>query len=222
MQAVINDLVNPIFDYVRDFQQSCSDINITTFKPRLIALIENFSLKAKEQHLDEIVVRDIKYGITAFIDELVLTSNWEDKYTWCEETLQIRFFGDHLAGERFFEKLSNARMKGELYIPVIAIYYACLEFGFCGIYRIRNKEYLITLKRELKEQIAKFTDFSIMSKLHLNKENSFTRKRRVANLFDPMIWVIGVGIICFATFVGYNHAMDKYEREILTQIAGEL
>ena len=220
MLAVINELVNPIFDYVRDFKAYKSEINISDFKPKIISLIENFSTKAISNNVEENIVQDIKYGLTAFIDEMVLISDWQAKYDWCEETLQIRFFGDHLAGERFFEKLSNARIKGESYLAVITIYYACLELGFCGIYRIRNKEYLITLKRELKEQIEKFVSFNILTKLHLNKENSLTSKKRESNFFDPVIWAIGIGVICFATFVGYKQAIDKYEGQILAEVTG--
>src|SRR3989344_8991206 len=42
------------------------------------------------------------YALAAFVDELVLLSDWNFKKQWMSQTLQWQLFQEHLAGEGFF------------------------------------------------------------------------------------------------------------------------
>ena len=44
------------------------------------------------------------------MDEIILSSDFAIRGDWERSPLQLRLFGEHLAGERFFDKLEKLRV----------------------------------------------------------------------------------------------------------------
>lgn len=81
---------------------------------------------------------DVKFALVAFIDEVVLSpsNNFPLRDEWEQTPLQLEFFGEHLAGVKFFERLEAAAREIEGRADVVEVYYLCLLFGYRGKYNI--------------------------------------------------------------------------------------
>lgn len=123
-------------------------------RAKLFHSFDSFEKRCYESQLDSSLVNDAKYAMAAFVDEKVMSSAWPHKLSWMGKPLQLEFFGDNLAGEGFFKKLTTLRQSGDRNIDVLEIYFLCLQLGFEGMYRMRGLEQLQALQVDLRTQIA--------------------------------------------------------------------
>lgn len=122
-----------------------------TLRQRVLALFETLRARAgKRGHLPA-DIESTQYALTAFLDEAILHSGWQDKQTWSSQPLQAQFFGEALAGVNFFERLSHLRRQSP---ETTEVFYLCISLGFKGQYRDPRlegqlNELLADLRREL-------------------------------------------------------------------------
>jgi len=148
---------------------------IFSLMSRLILSPENFSedFRARIEHefsefkaqgltlgLTMQKIENSLYALSAYVDELVLVSTWADRKVWMGQSLQAFYFKEHLAGEKFFERLAILRQQGENEADVLSLYYLCLQLGFQGKYRLLGSEqlhaYLVDFKAQLERYQKKF------------------------------------------------------------------
>jgi type VI secretion system protein ImpK len=72
-----------------------------------------------------------RFAVFAWIDEMILKSQWKERRRWVSEKLQYVYFDTGDAGEVFFERLNKL---GPHQMEVREIYYLCLSLGFMGRY----------------------------------------------------------------------------------------
>lgn len=123
-----------------------------SLREEVISRFDAFDLACLEQGLAGEDLQNIKYALTAFIDESALKSEKaEVSDAWRLAPLQMAFFGEHMAGEGFFNKLTELRQSANS--DVLEIYYLCLQLGFKGIYAITTPEKLVALQVDLRAQL---------------------------------------------------------------------
>lgn len=71
------------------------------------------------------------FPVCAWIDETVLSSDWEEKDKWLRNPLQLVFFKTMNAGEEFFSRLDGIDPSAR---EVREVYDYCLTLGFRGRY----------------------------------------------------------------------------------------
>ncbi len=81
-----------------------------------------------------------QFAVFSWIDEAVLSSQWQEKLKWQGEQLQRTHFQTVDAGELFFDKL-NELQPGQL--AVREVYYICLALGFSGRFCNPGDEFLL-------------------------------------------------------------------------------
>jgi type VI secretion system protein ImpK len=104
-------------------------------------------LKQMEQDAGSLGYRDAqveaaKFALAAFADETVLTEEFHLRDEWEKFPLQHEYFGEHLAGVKFFERLDELVKDAEANADVIEVYYICLLAGFKGKYKIYLEDQL--------------------------------------------------------------------------------
>lgn len=82
-------------------------------------------------------VDDMRYALVALIDETVLQKGGPLRDFWLPKLLQLRYFGENVAGQAFFHRLEQIRSDAAR-TDVLRVYYLCLLFGFQGQYRVRG------------------------------------------------------------------------------------
>ena len=95
-----------------------------------------------------------KYAFCAALDEAILSQPSDLREEWERNPLQLRLFGEHLAGEHFFDRLEQLRAQGAPRLPSLEVYYYCLLLGFEGKYRLEGPEKLGYLTARLGDEIA--------------------------------------------------------------------
>ena len=76
------------------------------------------------------------FAVVAFLDESVLTSRNQVFSTWSRMPLQEELFGEHMAGETFFQyvQLLLSRRDSVETVDVLELYYLCMLLGYRGRY----------------------------------------------------------------------------------------
>lgn len=81
-----------------------------------------------------------RFAVVAWVDETLLSSEWQDKGKWQKEPLQRLYYQTADAGEIFFDRLNGI---GPHQRDVREVYYLCLAMGFKGRYIHQGDDYLL-------------------------------------------------------------------------------
>jgi type VI secretion system protein ImpK len=187
------------------------------FRDIIVSDFVEFERKAYTLQIDPIDIPELKYAIAAFIDECVMYSEWPNRLQWMGRPLQLQFFGDHVAGENFFKKLSELRQNGQQKIDLLEIYYHCLQLGFEGMYRLKGEDQRISLISGLRAQIetARGYSDSLLSKAGLPEENFVKHVSRTVPF-----WIIGsvAAALILLIYLSFNIGINITSKSSLKQI----
>lgn len=81
-----------------------------------------------------------EFAIYAWIDEMLLSIDWDGRQQWQKEQLQRIYFKTTKAGEEFFDRLNALGMHQR---DVREVYYLCLALGFYGRYIHKEDSFLL-------------------------------------------------------------------------------
>lgn len=163
----------------------------------LMTLFEEAGLRCLELGLSEAIWEEAKFVMAAFIDEMILNEPHCSLHAeWSQESLQLMFFKEHLAGETFFERLSELKKTEHHHILLLELYYWCLFLGYQGKYHQAEHselEKLIDSLRSLLQQYATLTPPLPMVNLKNKKRFS------AAGRLKKSLWWIAL-IICVGSY----------------------
>ena len=126
------------------------------FQGQLLESFEQFERACYSAQVTTNQMQQAKFALAATCDELVMSSGAECCMTWMACPLQMTFFGNNRAGEEFFERLEQLQLAGSKQLPVLEIYYVCLQLGFEGAYKIKGQEQLCALMVDLRSHLEEF------------------------------------------------------------------
>lgn len=187
------------------------------FRERILNGFGEFERAASGAGVESEAIGEARYALAAFADEAVLSSAWPYKDQWSGQPLQLQFFGEHLAGEGFFKKLSQLRQAGERKADVLEVYYICLQLGFEGVYKVRGTEALRSLQVDLRAQINDYRGDSA-SELSVHGKPKNAILDRVER--NVPYWVVGAATIAilFFGYVGFDVAVGEQARVAYRQV----
>jgi type VI secretion system protein ImpK len=117
--------------------------------------VERFQARAKELDLPVTEAEQGLYALVALIDETAVNHEGPLKEYWQPRLLQLRYFNENVAGDGFFDRLSQLRGDPKN-ARVLRVYYLCLLFGFRGKYRVRGSELeLIEIEESLRAELQR-------------------------------------------------------------------
>jgi type VI secretion system protein ImpK len=114
----------------------------SSLKIRVNELFEKFERDARVAGIDNEKIRLAKFALVAFLDETIISSEWNQKDDWLSEPLQIKMFDTFNAGEEFFTYMHDLRQQTGRNKEVLEIFYLCLSLGFKGKYQLQSPENL--------------------------------------------------------------------------------
>lgn len=187
------------------------------FRERIKQFLSGFERGAKRLNASTDDVYLAKFAFCALIDEVVLMSKLRVRDVWERRPLQLEFFGEQLAGERFFEHLETLRQGGAARLQVLEVFHMCLLLGFQGRYILEGSEKLNYLTGRLGDEIAQLR----------GKRPSFAphwaAPDRVAHALkrDVPLWVIGsvFALAALLAFVGLRWSLERQTRADLAPYA---
>ena len=98
-------------------------------RQRVTSMLEEASRRASRLDIPDDHFLKAEFAVCTWIDELLISSQWENRYAWVAQLLQRERYGISNAGELFFEKLAALSTDEK---DVREVYLACLSFGFEG------------------------------------------------------------------------------------------
>jgi type VI secretion system protein ImpK len=117
--------------------------------------VERFQARAKELDLPVTEAEQGLYALVALIDEMAMNQEGPLKEYWQPRLLQLRYFNENVAGDGFFDRLSQLRGDPKS-ARLLRVYYLCLLFGFRGKYRVRGSELeLLEIEEGLRAELQR-------------------------------------------------------------------
>jgi type VI secretion system protein ImpK len=152
-----NDLVafaGPVFDLILRLKAGIVAPS-NDLRPKVEAMLADFEKRAERYRFNHRIIQVSKFALASFVDETVLTNNFPLRDEWEKYPLQLEYFGEQLAGNKFFDKLQAMLKQIEVTQDAVEIYYYCMLLGFKGRYAIYEKEKLLATMQETANALVK-------------------------------------------------------------------
>jgi type VI secretion system protein ImpK len=129
------DLCGDLFAFALQLRSAQDPGDAEALRRHIVKLLERLVSDARAAGIDSAQVDEARYASCALFDEIVLGSKWAMKDAWLSAPLQMTFFQDFTAGEKFYVRLEAARAgKSPREIDLLEVYAQCLAVGFRGKY----------------------------------------------------------------------------------------
>lgn len=125
-----------------------------SFATEILTLLQEYERHARNFGKNVEDIENGKYAFCALLDEVIMTSVPEMRSMWEREPLQLRLFGEHLAGEGFFLRLDKLRLTPEKHLEALEVFHYALLLGFRGRYLLEGSERLEYLIAQLGREIS--------------------------------------------------------------------
>lgn len=152
-----NDLITfagPVFDLILRLRAGIVAPS-NALRPQCAALLEDFEKRAERYRFNHKIVQVSKFALASFIDETVLTNNFPLRDEWEKYPLQLEYFGEQLAGNKFFDKLQAMLKQIETTQDAVEVYYVCMLLGFKGRYGVYEQEKLLAIMQSTANALVK-------------------------------------------------------------------
>ncbi|WP_334190944.1 type IVB secretion system protein IcmH/DotU [Noviherbaspirillum sp.] len=169
----------------------------TEFNKRIEQFLFQFDKNARNLGKPPLAVADAKYAFCALMDEIILSSDFAVREDWERAPLQLRMFGEHLAGDRFFDKLEGLRIDPAANVEALEVFHTCLLLGFQGKYLLEGTEKLNYLISRVNQEIVHArggkAEFAPNWKLP-HRVQQYMRHELPLWLFYALLAAVGVGV----------------------------
>lgn len=152
-----NDLIafaGPIFDLILRLKSGIVAPS-NELRPQIAKLLTDFEKRAERYRLNHKIIQVSKFALASFVDETVLTNNFPLRDEWEKNPLQLEYFGEQLAGNKFFDKLKAMLKQMHVTADAVEVYYVCMLLGFKGRYGVYEKEKLLAIMQKTANELVK-------------------------------------------------------------------
>lgn len=208
------DLLYDGFYMVFLLRNRASPSDPEAFRSRIKQFLTGFERGGRRLDASAEDIHLAKFAYCALIDEVVLMSKMRMRDVWERRPLQLEFFGDQLAGERFFEQLEMLRQGGAPRLQVLEVFHMCLLLGFQGRYVLEGSEKLNYLTARLGDEIAQLRGRRAVFAPH------WAAPDRVAHVLkrEVPLWII-VSVFLFLGAVAYSGLQWVLKRQTQADLA---
>jgi type VI secretion system protein ImpK len=193
-----NDLVTfagPLFDLVLRLKAGIVAPS-NDLRPQVAKMLEDFERRAERYRFNSKVIQVSKFALAAFVDEIVLTNNFPMRNEWERNPLQLEYFGEQLAGNKFFEKLEAMLKQIDATKDAVEIYYMCMLLGFKGRFAVYEQEKLLAIMQETANALVKAGKLKQveLSPHWLSVDQPVTPKKRGMPVWAKLGALAGLGL----------------------------
>lgn len=216
----LTDLAAEAFAYAFQLKAAKDPGKAAEVKQHVVRLFNEFEQAARAGGYKADSIAAGKYALTAYIDELVLSSAAPMKDEWAGSPLQLELFNDFAAGEEFYNKLKTVRAGGDAESREVAgVYFLALTHGFKGMYiDLRGMEERKTLMDGLAAEMKQGVPGDPKSLSPAWKAPDELPKL----VRNSPIWLMPVivGIVLVLMVLGLAITIDLMANGVVTDLAG--
>lgn len=136
--------------------------NAELFRSQVLQAIRLSEQNAKARGYADNDIKLATFAIVAFLDESILNLRKPVFNEWVRKPLQEELFGQHVAGETFFQNLEQllGRRDAPELADLLEVYYLCLLLGYLGRYSITSRGDLRALMGHTDDKIKRIRQSS--------------------------------------------------------------
>lgn len=206
--GTLTDLLYEGFYALFLLRSGCAPKDSEGFDQQLTQFLLDVDQKARVAGIPAEDVESARYAFCAAADEIVLRSPFPVREAWETRPLQLRIFGDQLAGEHFFEKMDDLRHRGSAHLQVLEVYHMCLLLGFQGKYALAGQEKLKYLTAHLGEEIARMRGRTRAFAPHAARPDNVSNKLRSDRSLMILAALFAASALCAFGAFRYTLARD--------------
>ncbi|WP_070096520.1 type IVB secretion system protein IcmH/DotU [Pseudomonas sp. NBRC 111139] len=216
-KPTLKDLVQDFISMALIVRRGRQVTSVQAFEGSVERFFANLERDARAANYSVEQVKDTQYALCAFLDESVLRSDDNALRRHFElQPLQFRYFGVHLAGEGFFEKVDALRADVKQNIDVLEVYHLCLALGFEGKFSLGQKDQLRYLANTLGQDIARYR------KAPKALSPDWALPDQVSQMLrhEVPLWVYLalIALVCVAVYLTLDWLLDKDVAALSEQI----
>jgi type VI secretion system protein ImpK len=152
-----NDLIafaGPIFDLILRLKAGIVAPS-NELRPKIAAMLEDFERRAERYRFSSKIIQVSKFALAAFVDETVLSNNFNLKEEWEKKPFAARTLRRALGGQQVFRKARGDAQADRRDGRRGRNYYVCMLLGFKGRYAVYEKERLLQIMQETANALVK-------------------------------------------------------------------
>jgi type VI secretion system protein ImpK len=196
-------------------KNGCGPQDKVAFADNMTGFLADVDRNAKALGISAEDVTAAKYAFCSAVDEIILRSSYEVREAWETRPLQLRVFGDQLAGEHFFHRLEDLRAKGAVHVEALEVFHMCLLLGFQGRYALDGRDKLDYLVARLGDEIARMRGRTRGFAPHAERPDQVVNPLRS----DLSLWVLGAVFLVagLGAYLGFRTALSGETETVLAQ-----
>lgn len=185
------------------------------FADHMTQFLGDVDRQAKQLGIAAEDVTAAKYAFCAAVDEIILSSQHDIRESWETRPLQLRVFGDQLAGEHFFNRLEDLRAKGAVHLQALEVFHMCLLLGFQGRFALDAPDKLNYLTARLGDEIARMRGKARGFAPHAERPDQVVNKLRS----DLSLWVLGsvFALSGLLAYIGFRASLAHNTQVTMSQ-----
>jgi type VI secretion system protein ImpK len=143
----IGRIAGDLFGYMALFQQAPEGQrpSLPALQSHVLRLLKEISADPRGQDVPPAELEEARFALVAWVDEVVLRSDWAGRDAWEREPLQLQVFATNKAGDEFYEHLERLHPDQ---LAAREIYFLCLAMGFEGGYVGRDADRQTLMARQ--------------------------------------------------------------------------
>ena len=174
-------------------------------RSRILDMLKQAEQKALMDAIPTSDISDARFAIVAFLDEVILGSNWDQRGLWVTNPLQVELYGNAVAGNEFFERLERLKADASFRKNALEVYYLCLALGFKGKFHMSGSGGEHKLLMLIDDTYARISAVSndraqTLAPHGLPHDQTVTEIKRNVPSWVIMVAAAGVGLIVYVVF----------------------
>ncbi|KQV85038.1 type VI secretion system protein ImpK [Massilia sp. Root351] len=188
------------------------------FAEKVLTFLAGFENEARRLRAHGTDIEAAKYAYCAALDETILASGFPIRGPWERRPLQLRVFGDQLAGEHFFDRLEDLRAKGGVRLQALQVFHLCLLLGFKGKYALDSSDKLACLTARLGDEISHIKGRSRGFAPRAERPDQVAHKLRS----DVPLWTLAAvfSLAALGVYAGMKASLEHATRQGMADYAG--
>lgn len=206
--------INPLITAATPLLNFISNLHLSHIKQEANILYQEITheIKAFEAMTQTLGYRSenilvARYILCATLDELILTSAWEQKEQWQKHKLLNSFHNEDWGGERIFLILDRLSADPSLHIDLLELLYLCLSLGYLGKYQfIENGKLKIEEISEKLYQLIRWQrgDFKKQLAIPLNNPTEISNHIIHPDTLSANIISAFTLVLLVSLYLGFN------------------
>lgn len=209
---------SPIFDLILRLQAGLIKPS-NELRPKIKSLLEDFDRRAERYKFNHKITNEAKFALAAFVDETVLTGDFHLKEEWERFPIQLEYFQEQLAGEKFFERLQKLLHEIDKTADAVEVYYVCMLLGFKGRYAVYEQDKLLRIMQDTANalvRVGKISKVELSPNVVINDQPPPPRKKGLPT-FAKVLALSGLALVVLIYLVMYLLA-SKFLDEALQRL----